>query len=445
MARWLGMAVVVTALIPLTVVANGGHVRLYVAEKAVELVPAGSLRTLLDRADLREPLLNGALFGDVQPQGTALFHSAAFRRACLERLLARTAKPWDDDDGRKRLAFLAGLAAHGLSDELWLGLFLRSAQRATPPDPASGGGPDQSPEAAADAQLVGVRGFSPVPVPWLPVDDVVAAAAQLGLAVDATAVAAGHATYVQALADGTSKIGDPTTRKQHAQRYPWLAAHLLDPFTAGAPPFLARVVAAQWQALWIELLAGKPDPKRLVLAVVPSDGHGAHPVAKTDPGSAVAVVLSRPVVAAALGSEPLTVADDLGRKLPVAATVTTAPDDGYLVRAEPIADAPAGRTFLATLRPGLGLQGGVVAPSVTWTFRTGSTQKKPPGEVPPAWHGKSPSFIDTPDEHADGGCRSGRHARRAGQVAMVGLVLCVLVLCRRKPNSLRLLRERRAA
>ncbi|MSP91432.1 MAG: hypothetical protein EXR79_06460 [Myxococcales bacterium] len=403
---------------PVPAWAGGPHTQIFVALKAIDHVQPGPLRTFLDRADVRDALLCGALL----PDGAAALGRAhadaegsdALVRALAKRMRTRWPKPSLDPEGARTLAFVLGLQSHGIADEVFVGFFLWAAARFDKKGWSTV--PEHSPTAAADAMLIGIRGPSPVPGAWLPAVDLAAAHADLGLDVSAAALEADlDAARGTGLGAAANRGADPGVRAQATARYPWIAGHLFDPFTAGGPQMQARVVAASWQATWDEIALGKPDPHHAVLAVVPSDGGAGHPVARDDAAGVLGVVLARAVRSQDVGSGAVVVRDDLARTWAMTVEPAPAPRVGRTLRFVPSADAQVGRTFIANLKAGLRFEDGArLDLPVSWSFRSGHGARKEPGDPPPLWEGASPVFLDQPEGHAvEPGCAA-RPAVRAG-------------------------------
>ena len=423
-----GVALCGALAAPTPALASGPHTHVFVVLKAIDHIQPGPLRSFLDRADVRDALLCGALL----PAGAAVLGrsyaealpSDALVRALAKRLRTRWPKPALDADGARTLAFTLGLQSHGIADEVFAEFFLWAAARFDKKGWSAV--PEHSPAAAADSMLIGIRGPSPTPGAWLPAADLALAHADLGLDVSAAALEADlDAARGTGLGAAAKRGADPGVRALATARYPWIAGHLFDPFTAGGPLMQARVVAASWQATWDEIAAGKSDPHHAVLAVVPSDGGAGHPVARDDAAGVLGVVLARAVRPHDVGAGALVVRDDLSRAWAMTPEPAAAPHVGRAVRFVPGADGQVGRTFLASLKAGLRFQDGTqLAQVVSWSFRSGHGARKEPGEPPPLWEGATPLFLDQPEGHAvEPGCAARPAATGSGGASPWGAVV----------------------
>ena len=111
-----------------------GHI--HVTGWAVENMPEGELRSIFDEREVFEAALFGAAFPDsgYWPQGGELSsigreyaehsHWEPFVEAYIQWMIANDPPPFDTLESRMRVAFLMGVAAHGLQDELFDSLYL---------------------------------------------------------------------------------------------------------------------------------------------------------------------------------------------------------------------------------------------------------------------------------------------------------------------------------
>ena len=119
LSRSLSMLAALALVLPVSAWANGQTTHVWIAEEALRSLEAGELKSLLSSPELRDPLLNGAMFPDggyaVSDHYGELAHWEPFQQAYLQWIRDTFPPPWDEGDAAPHVAFLMGLAAHGLA------------------------------------------------------------------------------------------------------------------------------------------------------------------------------------------------------------------------------------------------------------------------------------------------------------------------------------------
>ena len=124
----LGLLVLLTSS---PVYANGQTSHVYISLHAVDHLPSGDLRELLARPDLRDHLVNGTMFPDggyaIGDDYGELAHWEIVQAPYLGWLTAQHQLPWTDE-AAQHIAFLMGMASHGMSDQVYDSLYLERAR-----------------------------------------------------------------------------------------------------------------------------------------------------------------------------------------------------------------------------------------------------------------------------------------------------------------------------
>ncbi|HCP47117.1 MAG TPA: hypothetical protein DIU15_13820, partial [Deltaproteobacteria bacterium] len=280
--------------------ANGQTTHLWITEDALERLPDGDLATLLRQPDLRDPLLNGTMFPDggyaVGDDYGEIAHWEPFQQAYLRWIRSNFEPPFDGGESAAHVAFLMGLASHGMADEVFDSLFM---ERSRCYDEGWQSGTTHL-DTASDVLFAAAVGGVPTPEAWLPTgvllplfhDD-------LDYPVALETMEEGHERLFVALAFTEWARTDQERLDSFALEYAWSSAHLLDESVPGSPPREAAVVAGYWQDLWERL----NDPSiwtEPILEFVPGDGALGHPLTANAVESRLHLTFSRGVDAASL-------------------------------------------------------------------------------------------------------------------------------------------------
>ena len=417
--RLSGLALLLTLTLatPQVVWPCGNHTHIGVTLHAIEHLPAGALKTLVTKPELRQMLVNGTIFPD---GGYASGHDYGetahwepYQRALAE--VVTGACPKLPEGCEPQLAFLLGMASHGLADQVFDGLFMEVAKR----QDAEGWSGDlfSSLDTMSDIIWAAEQGAAESPGLWLPMPELLAAFQQRGVEVTAdkiqdgqTLLLSGVLTYVRNNATNADKVAEAKSR------YPWSAAHLRDPHTPGSPFCIGRMVAAYWQHLWDEWTGGTPAV--VAFATVPSDGGAIPSGGADDPRSFLAVVFSRGLAAAETRSDRVRVTDAAGQTVPTTVDVFYN-DNGQMLRIKPETSWPQG-TLKVNVQAGAvtGRVGSLPSAEVVFRARVDGPKTVEPGAPPAAWPLAAPSPATD-----DGGCGASRRA-----VAGHGLVWLLLAL-----------------
>jgi MYXO-CTERM domain-containing protein len=428
-AALMTTTVALCALPASTARANGDTAHVWIALRAVEHLPDGELRRLLERPELRTMLVNGSVFPDggyvVGDDFGEQAHWEPFLDAYVRWVRETMDRPLTDGVAAEHVAFLMGVAAHGMADEVFDAMFMIAAQGYD----ASGWSDNllDSLDTAADVMLVDQTGMEEITEePWVPAEDLSAIFADsLGYTVaPGTLVTAQDLVHRITLTFVASAAGDPAQIAEYYERYPWSGDNLLDDTEPGAPPCEAEVVAAYWLALWDRLHEASSE-QNVVIATYPRDGAAGHPTDRSRAEAQVVIVLGHGVETAQL-QDDVEVRDDTGKVYEIEVTSPWGTALTNLVRILPQEDWAEDRDFTVTLAPGFTAIDGF-APAAPFSFGF-STAPAPPSDPTsdPTPHTGEPDVGRPPPE--SGGCAAG--GQPGGGLALVAAAL--LVAGRRK-------------
>ena len=291
--------------------ANGNVSHLWVTLWARDEVPAGDLQDLITGDDVDLMLRNAANFPDggyaVNDGYGEIAHWEPFQSAYLDWIVANYQPPWSEE-AAQHIAFLMGMASHGMSDQVYDGMYLKRSSEYDEGAPGSSIGLDGSSDVAHTAEA----GPLDPPEHWVP-DELMAQlmGQQAGHEVDASTIADGQALVAFSLYFVSEVSGDPDQVAEHLAAYPWACAHQMDLAVPGTPTSTAPVVAAYWDRLWGRLHGVDPldDP---LLATFPAAGSDGHPTDPENIESMVSFVVSRGLQADSATADTIRIVDENG-------------------------------------------------------------------------------------------------------------------------------------
>lgn len=372
------------ALAPAPAAANGQSAHIWITREAVELLPEGELRSLLEREDLQSALVGGTQFPDggyaVGHGYGELAHWEPFQDAYLAWIREEHPAPYADDAAR-HVAFLMGMASHGMADQTFDALFV---ERARYHDAPHGWAQNGNFDADSDVLLTAAVGPVPLPAAWVPYDELVdLVAAHTDQPVDRdTLERANRALRAAVLAMESVAHNDTLVAEKH-ELWPWGAAHLLDADVPGSPPVEAVVVAAYWLDVW-DRLQGEASVEGLILDTWPAPNADGHVRVSAQPESWVSVAFARGLKVAAVGPENFVWADAGGRAVPFTVQLYYR-DDSHVVHLKPSVDLSEG-DFAVRVLPGLGFTDGRVlgeAFTLSFSTRPPAAREEETGDLPP--------------------------------------------------------------
>ncbi len=273
------------ALLPAAALACGQTTHVTLALWAIERVSDPELAALVSDPEVRSALVAGTMFPDGgyspivnHPYGETA-HWEPFQLAYLETLRGRG--PDFAGDDRKRVAFLLGLAAHGIADQGYDAAYLKRAETKDADAPRA-----DSADTETDVAFAAEVGGLPIEPRWVPYEELVPVFASVGVEVDVDTMELGMTSLDLAVLYVANAALDEPRVATARENWPWATSHLLDRSVPGSPELLADVVAAYWGVLWDRLHDRPVDD--LVLATWP-----AADVAEEGEDALVSVVFGR--------------------------------------------------------------------------------------------------------------------------------------------------------
>ena len=339
--------------------ACGQSTHVWIGLHARDHLPAGPLRDLLTDEALRDVVINGAMFPDggyspiVRDGYGEIAHWEPFQSDLAAVIRERHGAALAGDEARALAAFLFGLAAHGMADQVYDGVYLTRSQVYEPEAWAVG-----SVDTASDVAMVASVGAQPLvdpEAPWETLQEVFAAG---GHEVSVDTMVAGQTSLKLAVAWVGQTGEDPATAAEHVEAFPWANGHLLDTSVPGAPVCIGKAVAAYWQKVWGRLQGDYELDRDLIVYGWPEDGGVGHPLDSSSIESTVSLVLSTAIRSASLEGR-VVVTDSAGAEHPVTADLYYG-DRTNVLNVWPEADWVDGETYTVTLKAGLETEDGQV-------------------------------------------------------------------------------------
>ncbi len=377
---WLPFLLIASAFLASPrVLANGQTTHLWITEAALESLPQGELRDFIEAPELRPMLRNGTMFPDGgYPLGNGyaeIAHWEPFQGAYLEWIRARYSPPFTGE-GAQHIAFLLGMASHGMADQFFDSLYM---ERCRVYDGYSNDW-DPSLDTASDVVMAGLTGAQEVPETWVPWDTLVELYwDSAGFEVTADTLENGQ-TLLQLAVTWVGMAGaDPDTVAEYQKPYPWAGYHLLDKTVPGSPPTEATVIALYWQELWDRLNGEDPwDPP--LIATVPASGSYLHPRDHTSIESWVTVVFARGMESSTIESAAFEVKDENDALHPVSIHLFYG-QSSHVVHLKPEEDWGEDRTYTVTVHPGpTSIDGQGLSQPWSFSFSTGEKPEEVEGD-----------------------------------------------------------------
>lgn len=372
LAAVLAFALLVPA--PRPARANGCNTHTWISLHALDHLPDGALKEMLSRPELRAALINGSIFPDggyvVDDDYGEMAHWEPFVEAYLTWLREEAPRPFNVGDSAAYVAFLLGLASHGMADQVFDSSFVENARIQD-----AAGWSDElftSHDTATDVMLVADQGVNYLDTPvWVPADELAALYEDhLGYTISAgTLDNSQELMHRLVLNYGVSTAMNPNKVADLEAQYPWTAEHLMSEDEVGAPPCEGEVVAAYWLALW-DRLHDASTAQNDVIATYPRDGSAGHPTDYTAPSAWLNVVFGLGIREDQLDGH-FAVTDSTGHAYELEVGTQWGSDDANLVKIKPLEDWAEDETFTLTVTPGLDfIDGTQMTEPFTMTFST---------------------------------------------------------------------------
>ncbi len=402
--------------LPTRAAAHGINGHVWVTDGGLAFVTDCTLAVWLADEAYRPILQIGASFPD---SGYALdigrdyaetAHWEPFVEAYIRYLRERHGPPYDTEEARRLIAFLFGLSAHGMQDEVFDTIFMTKAGQ------VEGSGQDIL-DPGTDFMLVADEVTNLKPEVFLPAGDLIAIFARpdVGVTVTASQMESGMTIVRNAVILLVDQ--DDTLDDEYRPMLPWTAEHYLDQRTPGSLEYEKTVGGPYYESLW-RRLHGDFRYEDLVVQTVPLPGSRTLSTSHLSIDSWPHLIFGYGVHNGSLNSETVALLDEAG--VPVAADIRYtrwggADDVGRILQLRPQADLRPDAEYVIVLKPGVRfVDGRVLDRELRYAFRTacdaGAGCAANPllaGEepiCPPEGSVAGPA----PVAGADGGCRSAR-------------------------------------
>lgn len=295
--------------------ACGQTTHVWVSLEALHHLPDGPIADLLSDPELENILVNGTMFPDggyaVSDSYGEMAHWEPLQQAYVGWIRDEFAGDFSSPEAKQHIAFLLGLASHGLSDEIFDSLFYERSRRYDP-------GHDEevtSLDTGSDVTFAADVGGIPQPTSWAPFDVLAGIYRdQLGYEVAVETLQSGHGYLYTALAFVEWARTNEERIATFTAEFPWAAERMNNPAVPGSPPRQAPVVAAYWQQIWERLHEDLvwDDP---VLAMEPPSGSFDHPLDHTTVEARIHLTFGRGADASTF--DRIGVTDSSGAAFPV--------------------------------------------------------------------------------------------------------------------------------
>lgn len=402
-----------TALLAGPAHANGQTTHVWITRHALEHLPPGELRDLLSDPAVEPALVHGSMFPDGgyavdHPYGEAA-HWEPFQSTYADWIADTHAAPFTDE-GAQHVAFLMGLASHGMADQTFDAFYFNWSSIK---DAEFGWADGKSFDEASDFIWANAHGGQVVPDKWVPEATLVDLYAQQSITVDTATLAEGQGwleTAIDLVALGSQN--DEFVQTQYANDFPWGGAHLDDPDLPGTPTCEGEWVALYWQELYARLTdAERPRP---VLGTWPVDGGFEHAQDHTTPEARISFLFPVGMAPGGVTTERFSVVDEGGADVPFDTWVYYG-DNSHVVHLVPQQDWATDTDYTATVFAGLPYRNGeALEEDVSFSF---STRAAP---------------VDTGDPPKTQPAESKGCATPAGPVGLLGALVGLVAVSRRR-------------
>ncbi len=364
--------------------ACGQNMHAWVTVQAVETLPEGELKDLLTGPEAERMLRNGCMFPDggyansLRDYAETL-HWEPFQDRYLEWIRASYQPPWSDEAAR-HIAFLMGMASHGMADQLFDATFMESSKVNDPVGWQTCTGILCGFDTFTDILWTQRQGAQLAPELWVPehpVSELMRDGFQIEVPPDK--IFQSQVVVSMALKVVQSFAADPNGLKQEKKDYPWAFANIENPKVAGTPPLMAPMVARYFQVLYARL-RGQPWADQPPLGVMAGNEQYELVREARNPESWISMAFPRGLDKPALKQEQFQIRSSKGEPVQAEAVLFYG-HSSHVVSLRPKNDWAPDETYTIEIAPGiLGYDG--VPTTSPFTFQV-STGPKPLLPTPP--------------------------------------------------------------
>lgn len=350
--------------------ACGQSTHVWIGIEAVQHLPAGELRTLLEDPTRFDHRVLGAMFpdGGYSPIVKDAYGETAHWPPFQDTYLDWIRETWDPPytgEAAEHVAFLLGLAAHGMADQIYDGVYLT---RGILQDGAEGFG---DVDLASDVAMVGLVGAQPIVEDVAPYETLDLVFDRYGQDADIGTMKRGVTSLFIAVTAVGNSADDEAIQAERRAQFPWTNSHLDDPLVPCSPACIQPAVAAYWQTLWDRLHDRFDVDARPVFWTVPADGAWDHPTDALSLDSQVSLAFARSVDLATFAEDQVVVTDAEGAEHPVSWRFYYG-NRSNVLNVSPEGDWAEGATYTLTVKAGAKAYDGTpLGGPFTMTFHTG--------------------------------------------------------------------------
>ena len=354
--------------------ANGQSSHLWISKRAIEHLPNGELKQLLEEPMLERHWRNGTMFPDggyaVGDNYGELAHWESFQIAYLEWIRDTYSRPWTTE-AKEHIAFLMGLGSHGLADQSYDSMYFRRAYVYD-----ADGAWTESFDTATDVSFVAETMAQDTVDVWIPYGPLLNIFYNQGHDVSDSTIEQGQSRLNLAVYWVGSTAGQPDLVADYQEQFPWGTSNQQNQDVPGTPEMESQIVARYWQRLWSQLHSQQVEDA--LLFTHPADGTGNHTKDYLNIESGLSIGLSVAIDAEGVLPEHILVRRPDGEFHPVVIDVFYG-QDSHIINVEPLEDWSAGVHYvnISQSMPLMGSQtlGDISGGSdVEWSFSTLPTQ-----------------------------------------------------------------------
>ena len=292
---------------------NGQSSHCWISEQAIQQLPEGELRELMTDQGLEIQWRNGTMFPDggyaVGDDYGERAHWESFQLAYLEWIQEQYSKPWSPE-AKEHIAFLMGLASHGLADQSYDSMYYRRGYRYDVT-----GNWDESFDTATDVAFVAQTAPQPLVDKWIPTDLFQQLYAEQGHVVDAETMQQGQTLLKVAIEWVGSISQQEDALNEYRSDFPWGTSNQLNESVPGSPVVEVGIVAAYWQVLWAQL--NNEVPPKEILYSYPAEERYEFPIEKDNIEAELSIVFSKGIDADSLSEEMFSIQGSTGDYHPI--------------------------------------------------------------------------------------------------------------------------------
>lgn len=366
------LLVLIGSLLPVSRAhANGNYSHLWIAVDSLSYLEEGELRDLLTREELRQMLRNGAMFPDggyaLGDNYGEIAHWEPFHLTYLDWIRTTYQPPWSDE-AAQHIALLMGMAAHGIADQLYDGMYLKRHEYF---DEHGSEATLFGVDGATDACFAATQGPMELPEIWVPAESLAPLFDTLrGYQVSADTIELGQSMVVVAVMLANDSLDDPDVLAEYMETYPWACANQDNPLVPGSPPTHGPAIARYWSVLWARLHGDEAFDKPLLGSFFTGGTPFDQPQDAGTPDSWVSFAMSHGLNPATVTPDDVVVTDDSGQTHPVNLHVYYG-HNSHLVNIKPQEDWPGDTLYTVTISPPIASWQGIpLALTHSFTFAT---------------------------------------------------------------------------